>query len=101
MSTHAERLAEVDPTTLDPETLWFRMLATKQVIEEFEATGDAGPAELAAFIRDLKLALDGDVLQDEISGKLMRFRPGQGRLLMALLRGQVTVDCDEDGGDVS
>lgn len=100
MTTHAERLAAVDPKNLDPETLWFRMLATKQVIEEFEAAREVDPVDVAAFITDLKLALNGDILQDEISGNLMRFRPGQGQLLTALMRSdQAAADDIEGGGE--
>jgi len=100
MDSHAERLARIDPKKLDPETLWFRMLATKQVIEEFETARDAGPVDVAHFVYDLKLALNGDILQDQISGGLMRFQPGQGQLLSALIGSDKALADDiEDGGE--
>ncbi|GAA3878686.1 hypothetical protein GCM10022243_49250 [Saccharothrix violaceirubra] len=73
-----------DPSRYDPVDLWDRMLAAKQVVEEFEAGVDPGE-QVAAFLYDLKLALNGDVLRDEITGELMRFRPGHGQALTALL----------------
>jgi hypothetical protein len=87
----------VDVVARDPglaSRLWERMQATAQVIREFEQGDAAGDQAVRSFVDDLKRALDGDILRDEVSGSLVRFRRGEGRLVGDLVSG-FPVDCDE------
>jgi hypothetical protein len=65
------------------QTLWYRLEVAARVIKEFKP--ETKSLELARFLLDIRAAVDGDLLEDEDTGKLMRFAPGQGRLLTALL----------------
>jgi hypothetical protein len=60
------------------------------VIKEFKP--ETKSLELARFLLDIRAAVDGDLLEDEDTGKLLRFAPGQGRLLTALLSSQAAED---------
>jgi hypothetical protein len=89
-------LSEVLPETPEPSredgprsdapTLWRRLQVAARLIKAFKPE-DPSP-ELVAFLRDIRDAVDGDLLEDELSGDLMRFARGQGRLLTALLAAQ-------------
>jgi hypothetical protein len=102
-------LSEVLPETPEPPredgprsdapTLWRRLQVAARVIKAFKPE-DPSP-ELVAFLRDIRDAVDGDLLQDELSGDLMRFARGQGRLLTALLAAQSTEIAEDPTDDHS
>lgn len=83
----------------DAPTLWRRLQVAARVIKAFQPENPS--SELVAFLRDIRDAVDGDLLEDELSGDLMRFARGQGRLLTALLASQGTEISEETTDDHS
>ena len=83
-----ENTAETTPRFADPAAnmLADRIDVIQRLVSDYAKAGDHDNGT-KRFLRDLVLAMGGDIMLDENSGELFRFAPGQGRLLSALLYG--------------